>query len=84
MIPLGGIGRTKAKLNVEKTFDMLRSRGMAQMHLHTIKEMSELRMDGGERERDSRRPTILRKGKSQENSMPQENYSYNALRYNTM
>lgn len=26
MIPLGGIGRTKAKLNVEKTFDMLRSR----------------------------------------------------------
>lgn len=52
MIPLGGIGRTKAKLNVEKTFDMLRSRGMAQMHLHTIKEMSELRMDGGERAGD--------------------------------
>lgn len=34
MIPLGGIGQTKAKLNVEQTFDMLRSRGMVQMHTH--------------------------------------------------
>lgn len=50
------IVRTKAKLNVEKTFDMPRSRRV-QMHIHTIKEMimenqEESRKEKKKREKD--------------------------------